>query len=112
MHEQRQDTVISKERLSKQLVQLRDSVDLSILDLQKKLEDKTGGSEQKLEKAYNDLSLQRTEIENIIEEVVSANEQTWNDIKRKVFVQTTMKRKEYYQILNDVKDIARSESYH
>ena len=100
-----------KTNLSKELVQLRDSIDNSLLELQKKLSSNKTSSKEQLHKAYNDLSLQSSEIENMIEELVNTNEQAWTNLKVKAFAQTKEKRIAYYQILNDIKNISESKSY-
>ena len=104
---EKRDTTItpSKDQISKDLIHLRDSIDLSISDVQKKIENKSS-SKQKLHKVYKDLTLQRTEVEKIIDEVVITNERTWDpNIKIRALIQLTERRREYNKILNDVKNI-------
>lgn len=100
-----------KRKLSKKLVELRDSIDNSILAIQKKLTNEKISNKEQLRKAYNDLSLQRSGLESIIEEVVTTSEQTWTDLKISEIAQLVTRRKEYYQILNDIKLASESKSY-
>lgn len=100
-----------KRKLSKELVQLRDSINNSMIEIQKKLTNEKSGSKEQLRKAYNDLSLELSGLEGIIEEVVTTSEQTWTDLKISEIAQLNTKRKEYYQILNDIKNTSESKSY-
>jgi coenzyme F420-reducing hydrogenase delta subunit len=101
------DTTIqpSKELIEKALIELRDSIDNSILTLQKKGETHRANYKNNIEKAYDELTSQRREIEKVIEEVVISNERTWDqNIRTRALDQIAQRRKEYHQILTNIKE--------
>ncbi len=108
------DTVINptKSQISKELVQLRDSIDMTILNVQKKLSANKDENSQLLNKAYKELNLQRAQIEKAIEEVVVSSANTWDDnTTRNALAQTAEKRRMYYQIVNQIMELSSSQAY-
>jgi hypothetical protein len=105
------DTAIypNKDQIANALINLRDSIDNSVLDLEKKREGNRVNYRLQYGDVYKQILLQRGEIEQLIEEVVTTSEYSWDERATVSNLnQIRQRRKEYYQTLKDIKDIADS----
>jgi hypothetical protein len=105
------DTAVApnKDQILSSLISLRDSIDNSVLAIQKKRERNKANYAQQFKNVYTQLTSQRVEIEKVIEEVVTTNEQTWDDnIRASAVREISIRRKDYYQTLETLKEVSNS----
>jgi hypothetical protein len=107
------DTTIapSKDEILSSLISLRDSIDNSVLATQKKREQNKSNYTQYFDNAYAQLTSQRREIEKVIEEVVTSNEQTWDEnIRTRAIREISTRRRDYHQTLETLTDVLGSKN--
>jgi hypothetical protein len=96
-----------KEFIERALIELRDSIDNTIISLEKRQTSHVNYSREQVNVAYDELMNQRREIEDVIEEVVAAGAYNWDqEIRSRALFQISKQRKAYYKILHNIKEAA------
>gem|GEM_PF-4736075 len=102
------DTLIRPDRdqLGIQLIQLRDSMDLTLKTIEKNLGKNAAIVNQQLDKDFKNLKTYRTEIDKAIDKIAISDEETWNvDIQNDLINTLNDKRHDYRRILEDIKQV-------
>ena len=94
-----------REYIERALIELRDSIDNTIISLEKRQTGHVNYSREQVSVAYDELMNQRKEIENVIEEVVAAGAYNWDqEIRSRALFQINKQRRAYYKILTNIKE--------
>ena len=102
------DTLIrpDKDQLGIQLIQLRDSMDLTLKSIEKNLGKNAAIINQQLDKDFKDLKSYRQDVDRAIEKVAVVDDETWSiDIQNDLINTLNDKRNDYRRILEDLKQV-------
>lgn len=104
----RPDTLIRPDRnqLGTQLIQLRDSMDMTLKSIEKNLGKNAAIINQQLDKNFKDLKSHRQEVDKAIDKVAISDEEAWNvDIQNDLINTLNDKRNAYKRIKESVKQV-------
>jgi len=108
------DTLIRPDRnqLGVQLIQLRDSMDITLKKVEKNLGKNAPIVNQQLDKDFKALTVYRIEIERAIAKLATTTEDSWNvDVQNNLINILNDKRNEYRRVLNDIEQILVAKNY-
>ena len=108
------DTLMRPDRnqLGVQLLQLRDSMDITLKKVEKNLGKNAPIVNQQLDKDFKELTLSRIEIEKAIAKLATTTENSWNvDVQSSLINTLNDKRNDYRRILNDIEQVLVAKNY-
>jgi len=108
------DTLIRPDRnqLGVQLLQLRDSMDMTLKRVEKNLGKNAAIINQQLDKDFKELTVYRMEIEKAVAKLATTTEDSWNvDVQNGLINTLNDKRNDYRRILNDIEQVLVAKNY-
>jgi len=108
------DTLIRPDRnqLGVQLLQLRDSMDMTLKRVEKNLGKNAPIVNQQLDKDFKELTVYRMEIEKAVAKLATTTEDSWNvDVQNGLINTLNDKRNDYRRILNDIEQVLVAKNY-